>query len=116
MSCQRHPFFFSHRDPPPPSALLTFHPLPVSSGSSTGQKEFMGVSTSTPAYAPLNHFGSGDIPFDATKYAALSAANQFIQVPFVIGGIAFFSAISLKPAAMPCPESMYEMEYGFAAR
>ena len=50
----------------------------------------MGV---TPAYAPLNHFGSGDIPFPAATHTTLSVANPFIQVPFVIGGIAFFHSV-----------------------
>lgn len=41
-----------------------------------------------------NHFGSGDIPFDADDYAAANAVHtSFIQVPFVIGGIGFFHSV-----------------------
>ena len=41
----------------------------------------------------MNHFGAGDIPFSATDHDTLSAAAAFIQVPFVIGGIAFFHSV-----------------------
>ena len=54
----------------------------------------MGVPTSNPAYAPLNHFGSGDIPFSLDDHTTLTDAGAaFIQVPFVIGGIAFFHSV-----------------------
>jgi ABC-type phosphate transport system substrate-binding protein len=71
---------------------LTFHPLYYSLGSGPGQSEFTGASN---GYAPLNHFGSGDIPFDADEYKALATDNskEFFQIPFVIGGIAFFHSV-----------------------
>ena len=52
----------------------------------------MGASN---GYAPLNHFGAGDIPFDADDYEALATVNskEFFQIPFVIGGIAFFHSV-----------------------
>jgi ABC-type phosphate transport system substrate-binding protein len=41
-----------------------------------------------------NHFGSGDIPFDSDGFADANVVHsQFIQVPFVIGGIAFFHSV-----------------------
>ena len=42
-------------------------------GSSTGQKEFLGASNGNVA---LNHFGSGDIPMTASRYAAVTGAGR----------------------------------------
>ncbi len=53
--------------------------------------DFIGDGTAGGHY---NHFGSGDIPFDAADYAAANAVHtSFIQVPFVIGGIGFFHSV-----------------------
>ena len=66
-------------------------PIPLVSGSGTGQSDFIGSGTADGNY---NHFGSGDIPFDADDFAdANDVHTQFIQVPFVIGGIAFFHSV-----------------------
>jgi len=60
-------------------------------GSGTGQSDFIGDGTANGNY---NHFGSGDIPFDSDDFAAANVVHsQFIQVPFVIGGIAFFHSV-----------------------
>ena len=64
-------------------------------GSSTGQKEFLGQSADS--YAPLNHFGAGDIPMSASRYAELvdpSQANrEMVHIPFVMGAISFFHSV-----------------------
>ena len=53
--------------------------------------DFIGNGTAGGHY---NHFGSGDIPFDAADYAAANVVHtEFIQVPFVIGGIGFFHSV-----------------------
>jgi len=71
--------------------LLLRSRRPLVSGSSTGQSDFIGDGTADGKY---NHFGSGDIPFDSDGYAAANVVHsQFIQVPFVIGGIAFFHSV-----------------------
>jgi len=72
-------------------------------GSSTGQKEFGDISTVTNADgstmdvagpAPLNDFGSGDIPYSAGRYAALTAAGRkMVHVPMAVGGIGVFHSV-----------------------
>ena len=67
-------------------------------GSSTGQKEFKGEA---PNHVGLNNFGSGDIPFKTADYTALTTgagAQEFAQVPFVMGAIAFFHTV---PSSLP---------------
>lgn len=71
--------------------LLLRSRRPLVSGSGTGQSDFIGDGTANGNY---NHFGSGDIPFDSDDFAAANVVHsQFIQVPFVIGGIAFFHSV-----------------------
>ena len=71
--------------------LLLRSRRPLVSGSGTGQSDFIGDGTAGGNY---NHFGSGDIPFDSDGFAdAVTVHSQFIQVPFVIGGIAFFHSV-----------------------
>ena len=71
--------------------LLLRSRRPLVSGSGTGQSDFIGDETAGGNY---NHFGSGDIPFDSDGYADANVVHsQFIQVPFVIGGIAFFHSV-----------------------
>ena len=71
--------------------LLLRSRRPLVSGSGTGQSDFIGDGTADGNY---NHFGSGDIPFDSDDFAAANVVHsQFIQVPFVIGGIAFFHSV-----------------------
>ena len=73
--------------------LLLRSRRPLVSGSSTGQSDFIGDEPPT-AGGNYNHFGSGDIPFDSDGYAdAKVVHSEFIQVPFVIGGIAFFHSV-----------------------
>jgi len=73
--------------------LLLRSRRPLVSGSGTGQSDFIGDEPPT-AGGNYNHFGSGDIPFDSDGYAAANVVHsQFIQVPFVIGGIAFFHSV-----------------------
>ena len=69
-------------------------------GSSTGQCEFIGSCSSgtimnSPAYAPWNHFGSGDIPFSSADWTLLTNTNSkpFIHVPFQLGTISFFHSV-----------------------
>ena len=71
--------------------LLLRSRRPLVSGSGTGQSDFIGDGTADGNY---NHFGSGDIPFDSDDFLAANVVHsQFIQVPFVIGGIAFFHSV-----------------------
>ena len=71
--------------------LLLRSRRPLVSGSGKGQSDFIGDGTANGNY---NHFGSGDIPFDSDDFAAANVVHsQFIQVPFVIGGIAFFHSV-----------------------
>ena len=71
--------------------LLLRSRRPLVSGSGKGQSDFIGDGTADGNY---NHFGSGDIPFDSDDFAAANVVHsQFIQVPFVIGGIAFFHSV-----------------------
>ena len=73
--------------------LLLRSRRPLVSGSGTGQSDFIGDEPPT-AGGNYNHFGSGDIPFDSDGYAdAKVVHSEFIQVPFVIGGIAFFHSV-----------------------
>ena len=73
--------------------LLLRSRRPLVSGSGTGQSDFIGDEPPT-AGGNYNHFGSGDIPFDSDGYADANVVHsQFIQVPFVIGGIAFFHSV-----------------------
>lgn len=73
--------------------LLLRSRRPLVSGSGTGQSDFIGDEPPT-AGGNYNHFGSGDIPFDSDDFAAANVVHsQFIQVPFVIGGIAFFHSV-----------------------
>ena len=68
---------------------------PLSSGSGTGQDEFIGPLTGGTAFEPYNHFGSGDIPFSSAEHTLLKTTNtkDFIQVPFMIGAISFFHSV-----------------------
>ena len=71
--------------------LLLPSRCPLVSGSGTGQSDFIGDGS---VGGNFNHFGSGDIPFDAADFAAANVVHdEFIQVPFVIGGIAFFHSV-----------------------
>ena len=73
--------------------LLLRSRRPLVSGSGTGQSDFIGDEPPT-AGGNYNHFGSGDIPFDSDDFADANVVHsQFIQVPFVIGGIAFFHSV-----------------------
>lgn len=73
--------------------LLLRSRRPLVSGSGTGQSDFIGDEPPT-AGGNYNHFGSGDIPFDSDDFAAANVVHsRFIQVPFVIGGIAFFHSV-----------------------
>lgn len=64
-------------------------------GSSTGQKEFLGVNnTGTNAYVPHNDFGSGDIPVSSSSYKAFTdAGKEMVHLPFVLGAISIFHNI-----------------------
>lgn len=63
-------------------------------GSSTGQKEFVGVDAAVAAAQPLNHFGSGDIPMTQSRYdAVIAAGRQMYHVPFAMGGIGVFHSV-----------------------
>lgn len=68
-------------------------------GSSTGQKEFLGVNnTGTNAYVPHNDFGSGDIPVSTSNYDAFTATGQeMVHLPFVLGAISIFHNIPNVP-------------------
>lgn len=67
-------------------AKLTYRAV----GSSTGQKEFKGVSLDLPD----NDFGSGDIPFSTEDYNLLNAAGvDFVHLPVVLGAISIFHSI-----------------------
>ena len=64
--------------------LMTYRKV----GSSTGQKEFVG---DTNGYKALNHFGAGDIPMTASRYASVTSnGREMIHVPFAMGGIGVF--------------------------
>jgi ABC-type phosphate transport system substrate-binding protein len=58
------------------------------SGSSTGQKDFM---------ADQNHFGSGDIPFKSADYTTVTNAaptpKPFFHIPFQLGAIGIFHSV-----------------------
>jgi len=61
-------------------------------GSSTGQKEFLGASNGNVA---LNHFGSGDIPMTASRYAAVTGAGRsMVHIPFALGAIGVFHSVA----------------------
>ena len=58
-------------------------------GSSTGQKEFMGVNG-----VSANDFGSGDIPFSADDYNDLKSSGvELVQLPFLLGAISLFHSV-----------------------
>ena len=60
-------------------------------GSSTGQKEFLGDTNN---YTALNHFGAGDIPMTASRYAdVVSHGRSMVHVPFAMGGIGVFHSV-----------------------
>ena len=56
------------------------------SGSSTGQKDFM---------ADQNHFGSGDIPFKTADYTTVTTTNSkpFFHIPFQLGAYGIFHSV-----------------------
>lgn len=65
--------------------LLTYRAV----GSSTGQAEFVGDSSSQ--FMSYNHFGAGDIPMSSTNYATLSANNHdMVHIPVALGAIGIF--------------------------
>ena len=67
-------------------------------GSSTGQKEFLGASNGNMA---LNHFGAGDIPMTAERYAAVNASGRtMVHVPFAMGGIGVFHSAPVGGASV----------------
>ena len=68
-------------------------------GSSTGQKEFLGVNnTGVNAYVPHNDFGSGDIPVSTSNYNAFTdAGKEMVHLPFVLGAISIFHNIPNVP-------------------
>ena len=64
-------------------------------GSSTGQKEFLGVNnTGVNAYVPHNDFGAGDIPISTSSYNAFTDnGGEMVHLPFVLGAISIFHNI-----------------------
>lgn len=63
-------------------------------GSSTGQKEFVGGTPPGAGGPALNHFGAGDIPMSAARYAALTSKGRSVtHIPFAAGGIAIFHSV-----------------------
>ena len=56
------------------------------SGSSTGQKDFI---------ANQNHFGAGDIPFKSADYTTVTTTNSkpFFHIPFQLGAIGIFHSV-----------------------
>jgi len=63
-------------------------------GSSTGQKEFVGGTPAGAGGPALNHFGAGDIPMSAARYAALTSKGRSVtHIPFAAGGIAIFHSV-----------------------
>ena len=65
-----------------PPDLDLFH----TSGSSTGQKDFI---------ANQNHFGAGDIPFKSADYTTVTTTNSkpFFHIPFQLGAIGIFHSV-----------------------
>jgi ABC-type phosphate transport system substrate-binding protein len=63
-------------------------------GSSTGQLEFIGDGTTSD-----NHFGAGDIPFDAEKFSNFPEGSV-VQFPFVLGAISFFHSVPVENGAL----------------
>jgi ABC-type phosphate transport system substrate-binding protein len=58
-------------------------------GSSTGQKEFIGVDG-----VSSNDFGSGDIPFSTAAYINLTSSGvEMVQLPFLLGAISLFHSV-----------------------
>ena len=56
------------------------------SGSSTGQKDFI---------ANQNHFGAGDFPFKSADYTTVTMTNSkpFFHIPFQLGAIGIFHSV-----------------------
>ena len=68
-------------------------------GSSTGQKEFLGTEEN--GYVALNHFGAGDIPMTASRYASVVAAGRtMVHIPFAMGGIGVFHSAPVGGASV----------------
>jgi len=60
-------------------------------GSSTGMQEFVGPKSNFTAQA---HFGSGDIPMSADRFAELTAAGrEMVHVPVAIGALGLFHSV-----------------------
>jgi len=63
-------------------------------GSSTGQKEFKGVTVGSQEYVPTNDFGSGDIPISTDDYNNFTAAGiEIVHLPVVLGAISLFHSV-----------------------
>jgi len=63
-------------------------------GSSGGQAEFIGDGMTSD-----NHFGAGDIPFDAEDFAAFPQGSV-VHFPFVLGAISFFHSVPVENGAL----------------
>lgn len=80
-------------------------------GSTTGQKEFLGVNNTDPStdaddgesfkHWPFTDFGAGDIPIPKEKYEALQElamptgqnVKKMVHLPFALSSVAFFYRI-----------------------
>ena len=85
-------FFWKVMDLMEEQAKLPLFMTYRATGSTTGQKEFVGTADNS--FQPHNHFGSGDIPVTQARYDELSSAGQtMLHIPFAMGAIAFFHSI-----------------------
>mmetsp|Transcript_35931 Transcript_35931/g.84113 ORF Transcript_35931/g.84113 Transcript_35931/m.84113 type:complete len:941 (-) Transcript_35931:206-3028(-) len=70
--------------------MLTYRAV----GSSTGQKEFVGQESN--GYNSYNHFGAGDIPMAADRYATLQTNGvTMLHLPFALGALGVFHSVPM---------------------